>query len=523
MGHRTLLTGFIFAAALLFAACGPDTVAPGTPTFSPEPDVVFFNTGAAGPVVLFEGRATDNRWVDHVLISFDNAATWHTAGIDSAAPNTVRDVQWWYYPSEPDMPAFINTVLLRVVDQDANETTGTPVVMEKAAGSTVGSFQAVFSAAAADDVIALSSGSGGAYGNGVTALKIPILTRLTVIGTGYGSAATSAGVTPSVASTATVIEAPLSTSAIFSVEEDFTLKKVRLVGAASGVRINDTAADVDPAITVEECLFDGQDAWALQAVDDDSQTAIEFTSSLVDASSAGSTSRGGLYLDRVVYTVSGSGFYRQTDPLGPSNTTVRGAGVQAFGGAGAITESLFEDNALAIWASGGSPVITSCDVSGAMVLTSYGINLTGGPGLAIVRRNTVDGNSGYGLRLGGTMELTLRRNAITNNEYSGVLIDSRLSNTNLTKIDMGTSTDEGFNLFDENYHPDGSVDVDFETQVYVTIDTSEGSTRIPANWNYWGVQTSPQVNYVIIDGNDNPARATLAIGGIFFDDSEVGP
>jgi hypothetical protein len=244
---------------------------------------------------------------------------------------------------------------------------------------------------------------------------------------------------------------------------------------------------------------------------------VEFLSSIIDASRADSPSGGGgLFLDNLNYTVLDSQFYSHS-------AVVSGAGVQVVSGAGNIDNSIFGGNALAIWASGGSPVITSCNISGA-AFTTYGINLTGGPGEAQISRNTIDGHiGGYGLRVGGEMELTLRNNAITNNGLSGVLIDSTLSNTNLTKINMGESTDQGRNLFDGNSHPNGEGG--WDTQVYVTLATQEGSTWIPANWNYWGemVSTSLDVNRVIIDGNDNAARATLAIGGIHFSTSEVGP
>jgi len=171
MGHRSLLTGFMFMAVLLIAACGSDEAAPGIPTFSSEPDMVFFNTGSAQPGVLFEGRATDNRWVEQVLISFDNAATWHTAQIDPVP--SVRDVKWSYFASETDMPS-TSTVLLWAVDQDGNETTSSPVTIEKQTGSTVGNLLTVLTGASAGDVIALSSGHGGAYGDSTAALTVPI-------------------------------------------------------------------------------------------------------------------------------------------------------------------------------------------------------------------------------------------------------------------------------------------------------------------------------------------------------------
>ena len=242
---------------------------------------------------------------------------------------------------------------------------------------------------------------------------------------------------------------------------------------------------------------------------------MEFISSIVDASQADrSAGNGGILLDNVNYTVYDSIFNWKSD-TGP------GAGVKALEGTGSIDNCVFNENALAIWASGGSSVITSCNISGA-AYTSYGINLTGGPGAAEIRRNTIDGNTGYGLRIGGTMMLVLRNNAITNNGLSGVLIDSTLSNPSLVNINMGTTNDRGNNLLDDNTHPDVPTR---EIQAYVTQDTNAGSTLIPANWNYWGVATAAEVNLAIIDNGDLGAnRATLGIGSFWpSPGGEVGP
>jgi hypothetical protein len=500
--------------ALFSAACGPDETAPADPGSSAViPDTVFFNVTGNDEVVLFSGKATDNRVVDSVDISFDNGASWHAAEI--TPDPTIRDVIWSYYATNADMPT-TSTVLIRVADQDDNETISSPVTVGKSSSSTPASLRDVFSTATADDVIALSSGWGSAYGNS----NIPIDVPVTILGAGYGDTATTGGMPlPAVASTATVLEAGISQACIFSVGADLTIKDIRFVGSATAIIVD----DVDATVIVEDCLFDAQDAWAVRAVGDGNTVDIQFLSSGVDMSSgADSTSRGGLYLENVTYEVAYSGFYYMTDPLGPDDDTITGAAVQAVGGSGVITESLFEDNALAIWASGGSPLITSCEVSGATADTSYGINLTGEPGPAVIRRNTIDGNSGYGLRVGGEMELVLRRNAITNNALSGVFIDSSLPNGDLVNIDMGTVDDQGRNLLDDNTHPSGVSG--YETQVWVTQDTNEGGTWIPANWNYWGYTTLSDINLSIIDNGDNGGlRATIAVGNFHISTDEVGP
>ena len=510
---------FAIMSLVFLGGCGSDESAPSIDT-SFIPQTVFFNDTGSTEYYLFQGRATDNTNVDSVEVSGDNGTNWQAAVIDNDPPNEDWDAQWSYLASSGVLSAGMHTVLVRAADRDGNETISTPVIVDVNVGSTIGSLLAVFSGPLPGGAIGLSTGEGFAYGDSAGSLTIPINTSLIVLGSGYGSTATSGGLIPLADPTATILEADPATASLFSVDADLTLKNMRLLGAESAIRISDSGGP-DPQLSVEACLFDKQAAWAIFAEDDDTAVSVEVAASIVDASQADSSSRGGIYLSNVSYSVDGSAIYFQTDPGGPADSTVQGAGVQAFEGTGEITETVFEDNALAIWASGGDSVITSCNIS-STANTTYGINLTGDPGTALIRRNTIDGNTGYGLRVGGEMELILRKNAITNNELSGVLIDSTLSNTNLTKINMGTTTDRGNNLFDNNVHPDGAGGQD--TQVYVTLATSEGSTLIPANWNYWGVSTISGVNLVIIDGNDNAGRATLGIGSFWSAiNSEVGP
>jgi hypothetical protein len=510
----TIYIVIVVAAFAFLTGCGTDESAPSIDT-STIPQTVFFNDTGSTEYYLFQGRATDNTNVDTVFVSGNNGASWNTAVIDNSPPNKDHDVQWFYLASSGVISAGIHTVLVRAADRDGNETISDPVIVNVSVGSTTGSLLAVFTGPLPGGVVGLSTGEGFAYGNSSASLTIPVSTNLTVLGSGYGDMLTSGGHSPPGNSIGTFLDASSTTASLFSVNADLTIRNVRLLGAENAVRIWDSAGP-DPQLSVQDCLFDRQSGWAVYAEDDDAAVSVEILDSFVDASRADSPSgEGGLYLDNINYTVTNSRFYSHSPTGG-------GIGIQAVSGAGVIDSSIFDGNAMAIWASGGSPIITSCNISGA-AFTTNGINLTGGPGEAIIRRNTIDGHTGgYGLRVGGEMELTLRNNEITNNELSGVLIDSELSNVNLVNIDMGTTGDKGNNHFSDNTHPDG--DVGLGTQVYVTLATQEGSTRIPANWNYWGASTPAEVNIVITDGNDDPARATLAIGSFWLSPGgEVGP
>jgi hypothetical protein len=243
-------------------------------------------------------------------------------------------------------------------------------------------------------------------------------------------------------------------------------------------------------------------------VGDGSTVDVQFLSSGVDMSSgADSTSRGGLYLEGVTYEVAYSGFYYMTDPQGPEDDTISGAAVQAVGGSGVITESLFEDNALAIWASGGSPLISSCSISGAGTEPTYGINLTGGPASPIIRTNLITENSGYGLRIGTDVTPKIRKNVISNNGLSGILIDFGAS-IDIQNIDLGSSTDWGYNDLFGNTHP-GVAPHPNTIEVYVSSLSGSYGYLIPAERNYWGVNDAGLVPSRIYDGIDVGDRARI--------------
>jgi len=507
--HASINIVVVLASFLIFSSgCGSDKVAPADPSStSVIPDIVFFNTGAASPKVLFEGRATDNTRVDSVSISFDNGTNWHTAVVDTSSPNKLWNVSWSYLASETDMPAVMNTVRIKAVDGEGNEAISSPIKVEKQNGATAGSLLAAFFGAGPGDVIALSSGSGGAYGNGSSGLTIPIDVNLTVLGSGYGNGDTSGGLTfPDGSSTATVINSGLSASSIFSVDADLTLKKMRILGAREGISINDVPEDHDPQLVVEDCVFDGQDSWAVSAVDDDEGAVVQFLSSFVDASSATSTSRGGLYLEGVQYLVQLSEFYYQKDPGGPEDDTVQGAGVQAVGGVGDIIDSIFDDNTLAIWASGGEAKIDSCSLNG-MAGTTNGLLYTGSTTLdPEISYSHINSNSGFGVKIKGQIPLIFLHNSISGNgsggiNEGGVIIDYNFTNTNTAPIlgdcqAYNICVTGGRNSIFDNYPFDATV-------------TANGSTYIPikAEGNWWGPDkvVTALVDVLIQDGDTNTA------------------
>ncbi len=492
--------------ALVFAACGSDEAAPSDPaTTSVIPDFAFFNTGYPSPVVLFEGRATDNYRVQTVLISFNNGADWNTAQIDNTSPNTLWNVAWSYLASPGEIPDSA-VVLLKAIDAEANETTSSPIAMTKVQGNTVPDLLGVFTSASAGQIIALSSGYGGAYGDSAASLTIPVGTDLTVLGAGYGDALTSGGVDPGADSTATVLEAAPSVASLFSVAADLKLKKLRVLGSAVGVRMAETPGS-DPVLEIEDCLFDRQGAWAVYARDDDGGSGVGFLSSIVDAGLADSSTRGGLYLYNVVYRVEDSKFYYHTDPGGPGDSTDSGAAVEVVDGGGEITGSLFQDNALAVWAIGSAATLTSCTIDGGAADPSYGVNLAGGPVSPVVRGNLIDGNTGYGLRIGTNVTPTVRRNVISNNGLSGIFIDFG-SSTSISNVDLGTSTDRGYNDLFGNTHPGVSPHPD-TIELYVSSGSGTYGNLIPAAGNYWGVNVSGLVPSHIYDGVDVHDRASV--------------
>jgi|GEM_PF-6375510 len=482
---------FLLLAVFLVGACGEDDVAPADPSSSTIiPDAVFFNLTAGDEVVLFSGRATDNRWVDTVSISFDGGGTWKDADIDPTP--SVRNVSWSYYATDSDIPS-PSTVLIRVVDQDANETTSSPVNVRKSTGATTGSLLAFFSAAGAGEVLALSSGSGYAFGSAGTALNVPVNVDLTVLGAGRGDDETSGGIVPPGNPIATILQTSAVTPAIFQVSANLTLRNIRLVGAENGIHVE----GADAAVMIQDCLFDRQNAWAVRAVGGGDAISIRFLSNVVDASSSNDASGGGLYLDDVEYEVSGSSFYLKNDDA-------EGAAVQVVGGSGTVDDSIFQENYLAIWASGGSPVITDCNILGG----SYGINLTGESDSIEILRNTIDGHFYWGLLIGGSMTPLVRENIISNNGRSGIYIDFTGPSSNVMDIDLGKDIDPGLNDLFDNFYPEIPEFPD-TVEVFVSSRTGVPDIPIPADGNYWGTSVPTAVRGRIYDGyqtSDNRAR-----------------
>ncbi len=471
--------------AMAVSNCGRDTVAPSDPASAADiPPVVFFNSSPGAEIAL-RGTASDSTKVAEVSVAI-NGTDFTTATIEP--PGGAQTVKWIYMATAAELPAGANTILVKAVDSSDNETISSPIVVESTSGSTTGELLAVLANPALADTIGLSTGEGFAYGDSAATWTIPIDTGKAILGAG----------------TATVLEADPLHPWLFSVGADLHLQNLLVKGAELGVAVMGSPG-ADPFVTVEECSFEGQSDWAIYALDDDDGTAFQFLSSSVDASAADSSSRGGLYLEGVTYFVSGSEFYNQTDPGGPGDSAETGAAVQIIGGSGQITESLFDDNALAIWASGGSPVIDSCNIYGA-AFTTYGINLTGGPGTPLIQQNYITGNSGYGIRIGGSMMAKVRETVITSNDWAGIYIDFSGTASQVNKIDLGKGlaeygvNDPGNNDLIGNGNSNPDPEGTNEVQVYVSSNTA--IQKIPAELNYWGVDNALDVNKVIRDGSD---------------------
>ena len=507
--YIVVLIGFF----IFLVDCGSDEAAPADPsTTSVIPDIVFFNTGVASPSILLEGKAFDNMKVVTVELSF-NGSSWNAASI--LPPGGDNEVDWSYPASSGEISASINTIVIRATDSSDNISVSDPVIVEMQKGSSIPSLLAVFtgpSAASSGDVVALSSGIGGAYGNSIVGPSIPIDVNLTVLGSGYGSTSTSGGLSfPAVASTATILQSPVSSASIFSVDADLTLKNMRLLGAENAVRIWDSAGP-DPQLSVEDCVFDRQETWAVYADDDDGGVSVDFISSIVDASKANSPSGGGgLYLENVNYTVTGSEFYLQS-------ATAPGAGVQAVGGTGNIYNSLFTGNALAIWASGGSPIISSCNITGYVSTTSSGVLFTGDSfGTPMLISNRISENKGSGVVISGDAPVIFEQNSISLNGSGGVVIDYDFPASSSLPV-LGDC--QAYNICDE-----GGRNSIFSNLPYDAIATANtgGEDLILAQGNYWGATKiwSAHVDQVIKDGDT--LLTTLRVPPLFPDLGEDSP
>ncbi|MDF1526953.1 MAG: hypothetical protein RRA15_11540 [bacterium] len=476
---------------VFLAGCGSDESAPSIDT-SFIPQTVFFNDTGSMEYYLFQGRATDNINVATVLVSSDNGATWSAAEIDKDPPNKNSDVEWSYLASSADISAGMHTVLVRASDRDDNETTSGSVILESISSADPADLLALFSSAGAGDVIGLSTGAGFAFGDSVTALTIPINVDLTVQGSGYGNTITSGHPSfPAVMSTATILQSLVSSASIFSVDADLSLKNLRLLGAGNAVRISDSAGP-DPRLSVEDCVFDGQGAWAVYAEDDDAAVSVDFMSSIVDASNADSLSGGGgLYLDNVSYTVTGSEFYFQS-------AAAPGAGVQILSGTGNISNSFFGGNALAIWAHNGSQQISSCNITGSVSSTSNGVLFTGNVfGTSNMIHNRISENMGYGVMISGDAPVIFEQNSIFLNSSGGVVLDYNFSSISKSPI-LGDC--QAYNICDE-----GGRNSIFSNLPYDAIATAntDGADVILAQGNYWGPTkvSDAHVDQVIKDGD----------------------
>lgn len=498
-------TGYIIVFSLIFllSACGSDEAAPSIDT-SAIPQTVFFNITGSTEYYLFTGRATDNTNVDSVQISVDNGMNWESATIDNDPPNHNWNVEWTYLASSGDLSAGMHTVLVRAADKDKNETTSDPVILESKSSADPAVLISVFNNATAGDVIGLSTGEGDAFGDSTSVLTIPIIADLTVLGSGYGDMMTSGGHSPNGNSMATVLDTDPATASLFSVDADLTIRSMRLLGAVHGIHLSDGGGS-DPHLTVQDCVFDRQSGWSVHA-QGDGGGSVEFLSSIVDASRADrSAGNGGLFLDNVKYTVYDSLFNWKSD-IGP------GAGVQVLEGTGIIDNCIFDENALAIWASGSAVDISSCTITGG-ASTTNGIDISGDAAVTTIRDNTIEDNNGYGVRIRGNSEPKFFGNIIKSNSvtYPGA--------RGIRILDPGSHPEFGKFPYDESgcnrFESSSTIREDFIFEV-------DSSTLDPlviyAGNNYWGLlfDTGNEIHtYKIHDGHDgdNSAAAEIDLTG----------
>jgi hypothetical protein len=478
---------FVLMTVGIYGCSGTDEVEPSVALSSP--DAVFINVTGQSEFVRLQGTAEDNVKITLVEGSLDGGNTFPFSTTDLPLS---ASVDWDLSLPAGGFASPATTVVIRATDGEGNTALSSASVVPVYSGNAPADLDSVITSASPGDVIFLSSGSGSAYST-----TLSITQALTLVGHGFGNAVTAGGYSAQGMTPATVLSADSAEPFIVQTRSDLDLSNIRFAGAAVGLNIEDNDIDsTDLTVTVNDCLFEGQGAWGIYAAkivpgDTIDQLLLNTLYIGVDASQAASNDGGGIYLGDATYNL------EYMDVRGAVASPGYYAGVFITGGSGTVSGSFFDDNAVAIWASGGAPVIASNSIDGSDTLTTAGINLTGGPAYPEIRSNEIAYNSGYGLRIGGEMQPRVRSNIIRNNDGAGIVIDFEGSAVDLVSIDLGTTSDSGSNDLYENDHPSSVLNV----QAYVSTSTPIG--RIPAERNYWGFATPEEVNLVIIDGNDS--------------------
>ncbi len=476
---------------MLFAGCGgEDLVAPSS-TLTDAPDTLFFNNGNSDGTstrVRFSGTASDNFSINAVQISFDNGLTWK----DTTVSGTGSSMTWVYLAKE-SVPSAASTIRTKAQDRAGNwETAGAGTAYTKTSSSVIGSLESIVTSATADDVIYLSSGTGGAYGDSSTAIVLENSVELIIVGSGYGQAITSVNYSAVDMTPATVLESTFTSARLFSVGTGIDLRKVRIKGAVNALQISDVAASV----SVSDSIFEGQKGFAIFAEDNvvpvGTSVSLTITDTMIDNFDADGNDRGGVYLDRVTYAIENSFI---TNQLGqPSGVE---GGIYITGGSGYINSTVFVDNSTAIAVENGSPRISSCIITSPAADPSNGIRFLGVSASPIIRYNTISGNAGYGVSIEGNARPVFTNNTISTNLSGGVYIDFDFTSLSDLPV-LGECS--AFNICET-----GGRNGIFNNLPYEVIVTSTSTNylAISAQGNFWGtgITTQNAVDQEIQDGD----------------------
>ena len=485
---------------MLFSGCGGnDEVVPSS-TLTDAPDTLFFNTinsATTSDRVRFSGTASDNFSIFQVQISFDDGSTWKDATVSGTGSSKT-----WTYLATESVPSAASTLKTRAQDKAGNwETPGAGTAYTKTSSPTLGSLQSIITSATADDVIYLSSGTGGAYGDSSTATVLENSVDLTIVGSGYGQALTTSSFSAVDVTPLTAIASSRSSSHIFSVGANLTLKNLRISSSINAVDISDNAGTV----TFEDLVFEDLKAWAIYAEDTnaaDSTTLYVSTDNvMIDATDANLANlRGGIYISGadIDFLIKNT----LVKDLTVLTSSEEGGGMFVENSDGQIDSSVFSGNAVGIWFKNSSAVLSSSTISGGGSGNSNGIRMSGAGGSPDLRRNTISGNVGYDVKVGGSATPIFYRNTVSSTGTLGVLVDGPNAVPNLGAFPFSSS---GCNQFLRNLSNPFTID-----PVVSVAETTNNTAIINAGSNFWGfiTYTGTQVHtFRIEDGFDAPSVA----------------
>ena len=317
------------------------------------------------------------------------------------------------------------------------------------------------------------------------------------MGNGFDQTISEGGNSAITATSKTFLATSLSAASLIRADDDLYLRSLRIIGGQAGVL---ASANGPLNLTVDDCVFFGQEGWGVKAQDlnGGGDVQVTVTGSFIDSSEAkNSTVRhGGILLDDVVFDVNGSLVRNHTWPSGSD------AGLFIGGGAGTVSDSYFLANQSAIWVSNSSPVIDSCVVVGDPVLATNGVKFTGsGSALnsALLSNTLVDGNQGYGVRIEGGTTPTLHKNTITNNTKSGIVFDGNFSGAVFPNLGNFTLSPPGNGQNTIMGNSNSSLPAGANILV---VSSSFPASIFPAQNNWWGTAIASQIGITIWDGND---------------------